>query len=83
MSQEYDWYRATVSLEAELQRHPDVLLKGGRYPIVLRWDPDEGYTGHIREIRLYARGRSLERVLERLRSEVARYESAATSALVM
>ena len=40
-------------------------------------------TGHLREIRLYARGRSLERVLERLRSEVTRFESAATSALVM
>ena len=83
MSQDCDWYQATVSLEAELQQHRDVLLRGGRYPITLRWHPEEGYTGHIREIRLYARGLSLERVLERLRSEVTRFETATTSSLVM
>jgi hypothetical protein len=82
MIEEHDWYRASVHLETEVQRRRDVRLRGCRYPVVLRWSPELGYVGTVPEIRLYAQGRTLYNVLERLRTEINRYESAAVSSLV-
>lgn len=82
MIEQHDWYRASLHLEDEVQRSRDVRLEGHRYTVVLWWDPERGYTGHVPEIGLFAQGRSLERVLERLRTDVNRYETATVSSLV-
>jgi hypothetical protein len=71
-----------VHLEDEVQRRADVHLRGYRYAVKLWWHPETGYTGSVPVIHLHARGRSLEHVLERLRIEINRYETATTSALV-
>ena len=84
MTQTEDWYRATDALEAQLRRDGDAVLEGCRYRVVLRWDgPDDGYLGHVPEIRLYARGRSLRPVLVTLGREANRYDWAAESDLLM
>jgi hypothetical protein len=84
MTQPEDWYHDTENIEAQLRKHGDVTLEGCRYKVLLRWDgPDEGYLGHIPEIRLYVRGWALRRVLEALGREANRYDWAAESDLVM